>query len=59
MGPTPGILQEVHIPIWENRECRAKYGPAAPGGIVDSFLCAGNFSQDSCSVSKFEREQNI
>ncbi|XKL64493.1 hypothetical protein PGB90_004579 [Kerria lacca] len=49
MGPTPGILQEVNIPIWTNSECKSKYGPAAPGGIVDSFLCAGKASKDSCS----------
>lgn len=52
MGPTPGVLQEVNIPIWSNSECKSKYGPAAPGGIVDSFLCAGKDWMDSCSVSK-------
>ncbi|KAK7574402.1 hypothetical protein V9T40_011593 [Parthenolecanium corni] len=49
MGPTPSILQEVNIPIWTNQACRNKYGPAAPGGIVDSFLCAGKAEKDSCS----------
>ena len=45
------MLQEVNIPIWQNNECRAKYGNAAPGGIVEHFLCAGGPGHDSCSVS--------
>ncbi|XP_034177515.1 uncharacterized protein LOC117602982 [Osmia lignaria lignaria] len=48
-GPQPAILQEVSIPIWPNSECKVKYGAAAPGGIVDSFLCAGRATKDSCS----------
>ncbi|XP_003696271.1 proclotting enzyme [Apis florea] len=48
-GPQPAILQEVSIPIWTNSECKLKYGAAAPGGIVDSFLCAGRAAKDSCS----------
>lgn len=48
-GPQPAILQEVSIPIWTNAECRRKYGPAAPGGIVESMLCAGQPAKDSCS----------
>lgn len=50
-GPQPAVLQEVNIPVWTNAECRQKYGNAAPGGIVDTFLCAGQASRDSCSVS--------
>lgn len=49
-GPQPAILQEVSIPVWSNSECKLKYGAAAPGGIVDSFLCAGRAAKDSCSV---------
>lgn len=52
-GPQPAILQEVSIPIWTNTECRRKYGAAAPGGIVESMLCAGQAAKDSCSVSVF------
>lgn len=52
-GPQPAILQEVSIPIWSNSECKSKYGAAAPGGIVDSFLCAGRAAKDSCSVCIF------
>ncbi|XP_049828950.1 proclotting enzyme-like [Schistocerca gregaria] len=48
-GPQPAVLQEVTIPIWTNRECKAKYGNAAPGGIVEHFLCAGQAGRDSCS----------
>ncbi|KAJ8953244.1 hypothetical protein NQ318_015824, partial [Aromia moschata] len=48
-GPQPAILQEVNIPIWSNRDCKLKYGPAAPGGIVDHMLCAGQTNRDSCS----------
>lgn len=52
-GPQPAVLQEVNIPIWSNTDCRLKYGPAAPGGIVEHMLCAGQASRDSCSVSNF------
>ncbi|XP_015180998.1 PREDICTED: proclotting enzyme-like [Polistes dominula] len=48
-GPQAAILQEVSIPVWSNKECKFKYGAAAPGGIVDSFLCAGQAAMDSCS----------
>lgn len=48
-GPQPSILQEVNIPIWSNGDCKAKYGPAAPGGIVEHMLCAGQANRDSCS----------
>nr|XP_023020913.1 proclotting enzyme [Leptinotarsa decemlineata] len=48
-GPQPAVLQEVNIPIWTNRECKVKYGPAAPGGIVEHMLCAGQANRDSCS----------
>ncbi|KAF2885626.1 hypothetical protein ILUMI_20568 [Ignelater luminosus] len=48
-GPQPAVLQEVSIPIWSNNDCRLKYGGAAPGGIVEHMLCAGQASRDSCS----------
>ncbi|XP_014218377.1 proclotting enzyme-like [Copidosoma floridanum] len=48
-GPAPGKLQGVTIKIWPNSICKQKYGNAAPGGIVDSFLCAGEANRDSCS----------
>lgn len=48
-GPQPSILQKVNIPVWTNAECKARYGPAAPGGIVDHMLCAGRATKDSCT----------
>ncbi|KAG5674711.1 hypothetical protein PVAND_004663 [Polypedilum vanderplanki] len=53
MGAQPSILQEVSLPIWRNEECRAKYGPAAPGGIISSMICAGQAAKDSCSGGKY------
>lgn len=50
-GPQPAKLQEVSIKVWSNPECAAKYGSAAPGGIIESMLCAGTANRDSCSVS--------
>ena len=50
-GSQPSELQEVTIPIWTNQDCKIKYGLAAPGGIVEHFVCAGQANQDSCSVS--------
>ncbi|XP_057657586.1 proclotting enzyme [Diorhabda carinulata] len=48
-GPQPAVLQEVNIPIWNNLNCKVKYGAAAPGGIVEHMLCAGEANRDSCS----------
>ncbi|XP_011212391.2 serine proteinase stubble [Bactrocera dorsalis] len=48
-GPQPSILQKVQIPIWANHDCARKYGRAAPGGIIESMVCAGQASKDSCS----------
>uniref|UniRef100_A0A1I8NVH0 Phenoloxidase-activating factor 2 n=1 Tax=Stomoxys calcitrans TaxID=35570 RepID=A0A1I8NVH0_STOCA len=48
-GPQPSILQKVQIPIWNNAECASKYGRAAPAGIIDSMVCAGQAAKDSCS----------
>ncbi|VVC45767.1 Serine proteases, trypsin family, serine active site,Peptidase S1, PA clan,Serine proteases, trypsin [Cinara cedri] len=48
-GPQPAVLQKVNVPVWTNQECKFKYGSAAPGGIVDHFLCAGKAARDSCS----------
>lgn len=39
----------MSVPIWTNQQCRLKYGGAAPGGIVDHMICAGQDAQDSCS----------
>lgn len=48
-GPQPSTLQKVSVPIWSNAVCRQKYGGAAPGGIIESMICAGKDARDSCS----------
>ncbi|XP_050419568.1 proclotting enzyme-like [Adelges cooleyi] len=48
-GPQPAVLQKVSVPVWTNQECKSRYGSAAPGGIVEHFLCAGKAAKDSCS----------
>lgn len=37
------------LQIWSNAQCSQKYGGAAPGGIIDSMICAGMAGKDSCS----------
>ena len=44
-------LQEMTVKIWDNAKCKNTYGNAAPGGIMDHMLCAGEQGRDSCSVS--------
>ena len=39
------------VKIWDNAKCKNTYGNAAPGGIMDHMLCAGEQGRDSCSVS--------
>lgn len=48
-GPQPAVLQKVTVPVWSNAQCRSKYGPHAPGGILESMICAGQDSRDSCN----------
>ncbi|XP_055381918.1 transmembrane protease serine 9 [Condylostylus longicornis] len=48
-GPQPSVLQKVTIPIWSNADCSRKYGSAAPAGIANSMICAGQATKDSCS----------
>ena len=50
-GPTPDVLQELTMEVWNNKKCKDTYGPHAPGGITDHMLCAGQKGKDSCSVS--------
>ena len=45
------MLQEITVKIWDNKVCKEAYGDAAPGGIEDHMLCAGQQGKDSCSVS--------
>ena len=53
-GPQPNTLMEVTVKIWDNPTCKDTYGNAAPGGIMDHMLCAGQKGKDSCSVSLHE-----
>jgi secreted trypsin-like serine protease len=48
-GPQPDVLMEVTVKIWDNKVCKETYGPAAPGGIMDHMMCAGQKGKDSCS----------
>ncbi|KAB7504686.1 Serine protease 29 [Armadillidium nasatum] len=41
--------RKVDLRIWSNEDCRLAYGPAAPGGIISSHLCAGKIGKDACS----------
>ena len=43
-------MREVTVRIWDNPTCKDTYGNAAPGGIMDHMLCAGQKGKDSCSV---------
>ncbi|XP_042873165.1 transmembrane protease serine 9-like [Penaeus japonicus] len=47
-GPQSQTLYQVRLRVWSNKDCARKYGRAAPGGIVDSYLCAGQDGKDSC-----------
>nr|XP_027227473.1 transmembrane protease serine 9-like [Penaeus vannamei] len=47
-GPQSPTLYQVRLRVWSNEDCARKYGRAAPGGIVDSYLCAGQDGKDSC-----------
>ncbi|KAK8745453.1 hypothetical protein OTU49_000193, partial [Cherax quadricarinatus] len=47
-GPQPSTLYKVKLTVVSNEECRRMYGRAAPGGIIESYLCAGTFGKDSC-----------
>jgi secreted trypsin-like serine protease len=49
-GGQPSVLQQVTVQVIPNSECKQKYGSDAPGGIIDSFLCAAYPGKDSCSV---------
>ena len=50
-GPQPTTLHKATLRVVNLESCRRKYGPAAPGGIISSYLCAGTDGKDSCQVS--------
>ncbi|XP_050721852.1 transmembrane protease serine 9-like [Eriocheir sinensis] len=47
-GPQPSDLHKATLRVVSQPDCRNKYGPAAPGGIIESYLCAGTGGKDSC-----------
>jgi secreted trypsin-like serine protease len=51
-GSTSPKLRKVDVRVWKNGECSKSYGSRAPGGIIDSMICASKPEQkkDSCSV---------
>ena len=50
-GNYPPDLKAVEGEVWENSKCSSSYGYQAPGGIIDSMICAASPGKDSCSVS--------
>ncbi len=54
-GSTSPRLRHVDVRVWKNSECATSYGTRAPGGIIDSMICASKPEQkkDSCSVRSY------
>ena len=50
-GSQPSELRAVEVDVWDNARCSSSYGSQAPGGIIDSMICAASPNKDSCSVS--------
>jgi hypothetical protein len=50
-GSQPSELRSVEVDVWDNAQCSSSYGNQAPGGIIDSMICAAKPDKDSCSVS--------
>lgn len=50
-GSQPSELRAVEVEVWDNARCSSSYGNQAPGGIIDSMICAALPNKDSCSVS--------
>lgn len=52
-GGVPSVLQEVQVPVIENRVCQEMFQTAGHSKVIlSSFLCAGyaNGQRDSCEV---------
>lgn len=52
-GGVPTVLQEVQVPVIENRVCQEMFQTAGHSKVIlSSFLCAGyaNGQRDSCEV---------
>ena len=52
-GQTSDYLRKVDVRVWTNKKCKDSYGTKAPGGIIDSMICASTpeLHKDSCAVS--------
>ena len=50
-GNFPSVLHYTNVNVVPNSRCRQQYGSLAPGGIIDSMICAGSRASDACSVS--------
>lgn len=50
-GVGSSVLQQVQVRIDDNSNCNQIYGSKAPGGIINSMVCAGYPGRDSCQVS--------
>jgi V8-like Glu-specific endopeptidase len=50
-GQTSSTLRKVDVRVWTNKECASSYGNKAPGGIIDTMICASTpeLRKDSCS----------
>lgn len=47
---TTELRMQIHFdPVYNSLHCQDTYGNAAPGGIMDHMLCAGQKGKDSCS----------
>jgi len=47
-GGQPTSLQQVTVKVQDNSECKRRYGSNAPGGIIDTMICAAYPGKDSC-----------
>jgi len=48
-GSQPSEIRAVEVDVWSNSLCSSSYGNQAPGGIIDSMICAASKGKDSCS----------
>ena len=49
-GSQASKLMQVTVSVQPNDVCKKNYGSNAPGGIIDTMLCAAAPGKDSCQV---------